>query len=96
MMLLASITNWEPHGVTLAGYCYAMRHRMRVQIATPFCVSQLQCYDIIVCGNITSVYPPLEQHASCIFSSQIKLAGSFVMLEPINQTAQHQFLEDSL
>jgi hypothetical protein len=25
-MLLAPVTNWEPRGVTLAGYCYVMRH----------------------------------------------------------------------
>jgi hypothetical protein len=30
MMLLAPVTNWEPHGVTLAGYCYVMRHGMNV------------------------------------------------------------------
>jgi hypothetical protein len=30
-MLLAPVTNWEPHGLTLAGYCYAMRHGMKVQ-----------------------------------------------------------------
>jgi hypothetical protein len=38
----------------------------------------------------------LEDHASCIFSCQIKLAGSFEMLGPGNQTIQHHFLEDSL
>ena len=26
----APVTNWEPHGVTLAGYCYAVRHRIKV------------------------------------------------------------------
>jgi hypothetical protein len=36
MMLLAPVTTWEPHGVTLAGYCYAMRHGMKVQIVTLF------------------------------------------------------------
>jgi hypothetical protein len=41
MMFLAPVTNWEPHGVTLAGYCYAMRHGMKVQIVTPYRVSQL-------------------------------------------------------
>jgi hypothetical protein len=39
MMLLAPVTNWEPHGVTLAGYCYAMRHGMKVQIVTPYHVT---------------------------------------------------------
>jgi hypothetical protein len=31
VMLLAPVTNWEPHGVTLAGYCYAKRHGIKVQ-----------------------------------------------------------------
>jgi hypothetical protein len=34
MMLLAPVTNWEPHSVTLAGYCYAVRHGVKVQIVT--------------------------------------------------------------
>jgi hypothetical protein len=60
MMILAAVTNWEPHGVTLAGYCYAMRHRMKVQIVTPYRVSHSQRYGITVCGNVTSVYPLLH------------------------------------
>jgi hypothetical protein len=59
MMLLARITNWELHGVTLAGYYYAVRHGMKVQIAIPYRVSHLQRYDVTVRGNVTSVYPPL-------------------------------------
>jgi hypothetical protein len=35
------VTNWEPAGVTLAGYVYAMRYGMKVQIVTPYRVSQL-------------------------------------------------------
>jgi len=35
----APITNWEPRGVTLAGYCYAVRHGMKVQLVTPYSVS---------------------------------------------------------
>jgi hypothetical protein len=35
--------NWEPHGVTLTGYRYAIRHEKKVQIVTPFRVSHLQC-----------------------------------------------------
>jgi hypothetical protein len=58
MMLLASVTNWEPPGVTLAGYCYAMRHGMKVQIVTPYRVSHLQRYVITECCNVTSVYLP--------------------------------------
>jgi hypothetical protein len=53
MMLLAPITNWEPHGVTLAGYCYAMRHGMKVQIVTPYRDSHLQRYGVTVRGNVT-------------------------------------------
>jgi hypothetical protein len=55
IMLLAPITNWETHGVTLAGYSYAMRHGMKVQIVTTFRVSHLQRYGVTVRGNVTSV-----------------------------------------
>jgi hypothetical protein len=58
MMLLSPVTNWEPHGVKLAGYCYAMRNGMKVQIVTPYRVSHLQRYGVTVCGKVTSVYPP--------------------------------------
>jgi hypothetical protein len=54
----AHVTNWEPRCVTLAGYCYAMRQRMKVQLVTPCRVSLLQCYGITVHGNVTSMYPP--------------------------------------
>jgi hypothetical protein len=37
----APVTNWEPHGVMLAGNCYAMRHGVEVQIVTPYGVSHL-------------------------------------------------------
>jgi hypothetical protein len=57
-MLLAHVTNRGPHGVTLAGYCYAMRHRMKVQIVTPYRVSHFQRYGVTVRGNVTSVYTP--------------------------------------
>jgi hypothetical protein len=60
MMLLAPVTNWEPHDVTLAGYCYATRHGMKVQIITPSCVSRLQRYSVMEHGNVTSVYPPSD------------------------------------
>jgi hypothetical protein len=55
--LLAPVTNWEPHGVTLAGYCYGMRHGMKVQIVTAYGVGHLQHYGIKEHGNLTSVYP---------------------------------------
>jgi hypothetical protein len=60
MMLLTPVTNTEPHGVTLAGYCYVMRHGMKVQIVTPYRVSHLQRYGFTVRGNVTSVYRPLS------------------------------------
>ena len=28
----APVTNCEPRGVTIAGYCYAVRHGMKVQL----------------------------------------------------------------
>jgi hypothetical protein len=58
MVHLAPVTNWEPHGITLAGHCYAMRYRMKVQVITPFHVSHLQHYGVMERCNVTSVYPP--------------------------------------
>ena len=37
----APVTNWEPHGVMLAGYCYAVRYRMKLQLIAPYRVSLL-------------------------------------------------------
>jgi hypothetical protein len=56
MMLLAPVTNWEPHGVTLAGYCYVMRYGMKVQIVTPNRVSHLQRYAVTlqVCTHLNT------------------------------------------
>ena len=54
------VTNWEPHGVMLGRCCYTVRHGMQVQLITLYCVSHLQCYDITVRGNVTSVYVALE------------------------------------
>jgi hypothetical protein len=53
----APVTNWGPHGVTLAGNCYAVRHGIKVQLETPYRVSHLQRYGVTVHGNVTSVYP---------------------------------------
>ena len=53
------VTNWEPQCVTLAGYCYAVRHGMKAQLVTPYRVSHLQRYGVTVRSNVTSVYPPL-------------------------------------
>jgi hypothetical protein len=66
MMPLSPVTNWEPHGVTLAGYCYAMRPGMQVQIATPYVVSHLQRYGVTVRGNVTSVYPRLRYTSGAV------------------------------
>jgi hypothetical protein len=49
------VTNWEPQCVTLAGYCYAVRHGMTVQLVTPYGVSHSQRYRVTVHGNVTSV-----------------------------------------
>ena len=51
------VTNWEPHGVTLAGYCYAVRRGIKVQLVTPYHVSNLQRYGVTEHGYVTSVYP---------------------------------------
>ena len=58
----APVTNWEQHGVKLAGYCYAVRHRMQVQLLPPYRVSQLQRYGITTRSNETIVYPPVYVH----------------------------------
>ena len=58
----APVTNWERQCVTLAGYCYAVRHGMKVQLVTPYRVSLLQRDVVTVRGNVTSVYPPLLYH----------------------------------
>ena len=55
----APMTNWEPYSITLAGYCLAKRHGMKVQLITQYQVSHLQCYGVTVRGNVTSVCPPL-------------------------------------
>jgi hypothetical protein len=71
-MLLAPVTNWEPHDVTLSEYCYGMRHGVKVQIVTLYRVSHLnvtalryavtlQCVPTFtVRGNATSMYPPIR------------------------------------
>jgi len=53
----APVRNWEPRGVTLAGYGYAVRHGMKVQLVTPYRVTHLQRYGVTVRGNVTSVDP---------------------------------------
>jgi len=60
----APVTNWEPHGVTLAGYGYAVRHGMKIQLATPYRVSHLQRYGVTARGNGTRVDPPSHKTLS--------------------------------
>jgi hypothetical protein len=47
MMILALVTNWEPHGVTLTGYCTTMRHGVKGQIVTLYRVSHSQRYGVV-------------------------------------------------
>jgi hypothetical protein len=78
MMLLAPVTNWKPHGVKLAGCCYAMRHRMKVQIVTPFRVRHLQSYGVTVRGNVTTVYATVlvgDRHSSVGIATRYGLDG---------------------
>jgi hypothetical protein len=70
VMLLFPVTNWEPYGVALVGYCYVMRHGMKVQIVIPFRVSHLQRYGVTVRGNVTGVYPPLNILCLCTVKSE--------------------------
>jgi hypothetical protein len=42
----ASHNKLGAHGIMLTGYCYAMRHAMKVQIVTPCHVSHLQRYRV--------------------------------------------------
>jgi len=57
----APVTNWESQCVTLAGYCYAVRHGMKFQLITSYRVSHLQRYDVTPRGNVTSVFPSLNR-----------------------------------
>jgi len=62
--------NWETHGVTLAGYGYAVRQGMKVQVVTPYRVSHLQRYGVTVRGNVRSVHQPLhDDYDSILLSS---------------------------
>ena len=51
----ASVTNWEPRSVKLAGYCYAVRHGMKVQLVTPYPGRHSQRYgtrNVKVCTHL--------------------------------------------
>jgi hypothetical protein len=52
-----SVTNWEPQCVTLAGYGYAVRHGMKIQLVTPYRVTHMERYGAKIRGNVTSVDP---------------------------------------
>ena len=54
------VTNCGPQYVTLAGYCYAVRHRMEVQLVTPYRVCHSQRYGVTIRGNVTSADPPFR------------------------------------
>jgi len=72
----APAKNWEPQCVTLAGYCYAVRHGLKVRLVTPYRISHLQRNGVTVRGNVTSVDPP-----SCdILISKIKLIAKLTAL----------------
>jgi hypothetical protein len=81
MMLLAPVTNSEPHGLKLAGSYYVMRHGIRVHILNLYGVSHLQRYSVTVRVNVTSctqlnthwssttpmVAPRVMLYVSCLF-----------------------------
>jgi hypothetical protein len=73
----APVTNLEPPGVTLVGYCYAMRHGMKVQIVTPYRVSHLQRYGVTERVNVTSVCPPLRAVACWRVSMMVKMVVQY-------------------
>ena len=54
---ISPVTNWEPHSVTLVGYC--LRREARGESSARNSVScQSQRYGVTVRGNVTGVYPP--------------------------------------
>ena len=50
----APVTNLESQRLTLAGYCYAVRHGMKVQLVTAYRVSRLQRHAVTlqVCTHL--------------------------------------------
>jgi len=75
-----AVTNWEPQCVTLAGYCYAVRHGLKVQLVTPYRFSHLQCYGVTVRGNVTSVYPPYDSAVSSYDNSYFTIRDHLISL----------------
>jgi hypothetical protein len=61
----APVTNWEPHCVTLAGYCYAVRHGIKVRLVTPYRVSHnvtvlRDAVRLQVCTHLNPLNPELN------------------------------------
>ena len=65
----APVTNWEPQCVTLAGYSYAVRHGMKVQLVVPYGVSHSQRYGVRVGGKVMCV-PTFRQSYQTIRTCQ--------------------------
>jgi hypothetical protein len=51
----------------------AVRHGMKVQLVTPYCVSRLQRYGVTVRGNVTSVYLTRTAEAGKVSACCIQL-----------------------
>jgi hypothetical protein len=44
----------------VTGLCYAVMLQVCFQLVTPYHVTHLQCYEVMLRGSVTSVYPPLD------------------------------------
>jgi hypothetical protein len=78
-----------PHGVTLAGYCYVMRHGVKVQIVTPYRVSHWQRYGVTVRGNVTGVYKSLDLHSLSLPYPPLSKAGKIMSMKNSNVTIRN-------
>jgi len=56
----ATVTNWETRSLRFAGFSYAVRHGMKVQLVTPYRIGHLQRYGVTIRANVTCVDPSLE------------------------------------
>ena len=45
---------------------------MKFQLVTTYRVSHFYCYGVTICGNVTSVDPPLEKHIKLIIWDVIR------------------------
>jgi len=66
-IIWAPVTTCEPHGVSLTGYCYAVRHRMKVQLVTLYHVSHLQSYEVTELGYVVTL-----QLCTHLYSGQVQ------------------------